>query len=93
MNALAHPPSPIQHDTEHGGFKEKCGEYLICKQGARHIAHRVHEARPIGAKLKTHGDAAHNAQRKGQGKHLDPKLISIHPKLRSSGHEPAFEKK
>ena len=72
--------------------KKKSGEHFVGEQGPGHIAHGVHEAWPIGAKLKAHGDAADHAQSKGQGKDLDPELVGVHPMLLASGHKAGFEK-
>ena len=56
------------------------------------VADFLHVPRPVGAKLKAHGDAADHAQCEGQGKDLDPELVGVHPMLLASGHKAGFEK-
>ena len=92
MHPFADPTTPEQHDAQEGGFQKESGEHFISEQGSRHIAHGVHETRPIGAKLKAHGDAADHAQGEGQGKNLDPELVGVHPVLLPSRYKPGFEK-
>ena len=92
VHPLTHPPTPKQHDAQHGGFQKERREHLVGQQRPGHVAHRVHEAGPVGAKLKTHGDAAHHAQGKGERKNLHPKLVGVHPVRLPRGDKPGFEK-
>ena len=92
VHALTHPLPPKQHDAEHGGFQEKRGQHFISQQRPGDIADRVHETRPVGTKLKTHGDAADHTQRKGQRKNFDPELVGVHPVLLASFDEAQLEK-
>ena len=61
VHPLTHPPTPKQHDAQHGGLQKERREHLVGQERPGHVAHRVHEAGPVGAKLKTHGDATHHA--------------------------------
>ena len=70
-----HTTRAEQHHAQKGGFEEKCREHLVAEQRAGDIAHCVHVAGPVGAELERHGDAAHDAERKTEGEHLDPEPV------------------
>ena len=72
-------PTPNSMMARKRGLEEKCGEHFIGEQRARDVANGFHVAGPVGAELETHGDAADDAERKGQCKHLHPEAIGLHP--------------
>ena len=79
MGAVGDALLSKEHDAEERGLQEKRGEHLVTQQGARNVPGALHKARPVGAELKAHGNARHNAQREGERIHLDPKVVGVLP--------------
>jgi hypothetical protein len=79
VHARRNPVDAEQHNAEKSRFEKKCRQYLITQQRSRHIAHGFHIARPVGAELERHGDAAHHAQGETQRENLYPEAVAAHP--------------
>jgi hypothetical protein len=90
MRSLTRPVAE-QHDAEERGLEEECGDDFVGEQWTGDVADRVHEARPVGAELEAHRDAADHAQRKAQGEHLHPEAVGLHPFRVGGGLEAQLE--
>ena len=79
MNHLANAAVAEQHHAEKARLQKECGQHLIAEQRAGDIADALHVARPVGAELKTHGDAADDPERECQGEYFCPKAVGAQP--------------
>ena len=79
VNHLADPAVAEQHHAEKTRFQKECGQHLITEQRAGDIADALHVARPVGAELKAHGDAADDPERECQGEYFCPKPVGAQP--------------
>ena len=91
VHPTGHAAGAEQHDAEEHRLEEEGSQHLIGKERARHVAHALHEARPVGAELEGHGDAGDDAEREGQGKDLHPEHVEFHPLLLTRGVEAELE--
>ena len=82
VHPLAHSAVTEQHHAQEAGFEEKRGQHLVAERRTGDVAHGFHEARPVGAELETHRDAADDAERECQREHLGPEAIGVKPALR-----------
>ncbi len=57
-----------QHHAEKARFQKEGGQHFIAEQRTGDIADALHVARPVGAELKTHGDAADDARARMSGR-------------------------
>jgi hypothetical protein len=81
VHPVAYALEAEQHNAEERRFQEERRQYLVGQQRPGDIADRVHEARPVGAELETHGDAANDAEGEGQREYFYPEPVRIHPFL------------
>ena len=79
MRPIGHAGRAKQHDPKEDRLEEERGQHFVGQKWPCDIADSFHEPRPVGAKLKRHGDARDDAHRKGQGEYLDPELIGLQP--------------
>ena len=88
VDPLADLAVPEQHHAQKPGFEEEGGQHLVAEQRPGDIADLFHIARPVGAELEAHGDAADHAERESQREDLGPEPVGIEPG-RGVGREPA----
>src|SRR4029079_6408765 len=68
-----------QHDAEEARFQEERRQHLVAEQGAGDVADPLHVARPVGAELEAHRDAADDAEREAECEDLGPQAIGVEP--------------
>ena len=81
MHPLADLAVAEQHHAEEAGFEKERRQHLVAQQRAGDVAHVLHVARPVGAELEAHRDAADDAQGEAQGEHLGPEAVRVEPAL------------
>mmetsp|Transcript_18400 Transcript_18400/g.29804 ORF Transcript_18400/g.29804 Transcript_18400/m.29804 type:complete len:286 (+) Transcript_18400:1396-2253(+) len=86
-----HAAEPEQHDAQKHSLKKEGRHDLVGQQWPRDVADGLHETGPVGAELKGHGDARHDAHGEAEGKDLDPEPIGFHPFHVPGGVEPQFK--
>ncbi len=79
VHPLADAAMAEQHDAQEAGLQEKRRQHLVAQQRAGDVAHALHEARPVGAELEAHHDAADHTECKAQRKHLGPEAVGAQP--------------
>ena len=79
VHAGRHAFHAEQHHAEEGGLEEEREQDFVREQRSGDIADLVHVAGPVGAELKGHRQAGHNAHRKAQRENLYPDLVDLQP--------------
>ena len=88
MDLLAHLAVAEQHDAEEAGLEEERGQHLVAEERTGDVADLFHVARPVGAELEAHGDAADDAEGEAEREYLGPEAVGVEPAL-APGREPA----
>src|SRR6202451_462989 len=81
VSTWAEPPFSKKEKPEEGRFEKERKDALHGERLADHTASHSRELRPIGAKLKLHGNARHYAQREADAENFRPEARGMIPAL------------
>ena len=74
-----HAPPAEQHHAEESRFQEERGQHFVREQRAENVAGARRQLGPVGAELKAHHDARHDAERERHGEDLQPEHVQVAP--------------
>src|SRR5579864_756937 len=73
MSPWAQPLLSVEEQAQEGRFQEKSKHAFHAQGLTDHASGETREMRPVGTKLKFHGNASHDSQHEVDAKNLGPK--------------------